>query len=163
MAGGCRFIIRLTGNVPEFFGSVQPLLTAVTSACDAVAGTGILLPLPLDSITDITYRKNTMTSILQTDSANPVVPGMEEATFARLCKALGHPARLQIIRHLKAIDHCLCGELVGLLPLAQSTVSQHLKYLKEAGLIKGQVEGPCTCYCLDRDMLAKFTTAAGQL
>ena len=77
--------------------------------------------------------------------------------FAVLCKALGHPARIMIIDYLKKIDRCICGEIVELLPLAQSTVSQHLKCLKNAGLIKGQVEGSKTCYCLDREMLEKFT------
>ena len=76
--------------------------------------------------------------------------------FAALCKALGHPARVMIVNYLKNIDRCLCGEIVDLLPLAQSTVSQHLKCLKEAGLIRGEVEGPRTCYCLDKAMLAEF-------
>ncbi len=77
--------------------------------------------------------------------------------FAAMCKALGHPARVMIINYLKKIDRCLCGDIVELLPLAQSTVSQHLKCLKDAGLIKGEVEGPKTCYCLDKKMLEKFT------
>jgi ArsR family transcriptional regulator len=77
--------------------------------------------------------------------------------FAAMCKALGHPARVMIINYLKKIDRCLCGDIVELLPLAQSTVSQHLKCLKDAGLIKGEVEGPKTCYCLDKTMLEKFT------
>jgi ArsR family transcriptional regulator len=77
--------------------------------------------------------------------------------FAAMCKALGHPARVMIINYLKRIDRCLCGDIVELLPLAQSTVSQHLKCLKDAGLIKGEVEGPKTCYCLDKAMLEKFT------
>jgi DNA-binding transcriptional ArsR family regulator len=62
-----------------------------------------------------------------------------------------------IINYLKKIDRCLCGDIVELLPLAQSTVSQHLKCLKDAGLIKGEVEGSKTCYCLDKTMLKKFT------
>jgi DNA-binding transcriptional ArsR family regulator len=77
--------------------------------------------------------------------------------FAAMCKALGHPARVMIINYLKKIDRCLCGDIVELLPLAQSTVSQHLKCLKDAGLIKGEVEGPKTCYCIDKTMLNKFT------
>lgn len=76
--------------------------------------------------------------------------------LARICKALGHPARIKIIDHLRGIDHCICGEIVEILPLAQSTVSQHLKHLKEAGLISGEVEGPRTCYCLDHKCLARF-------
>lgn len=83
--------------------------------------------------------------------------------FAAMCKALGHPARVMIINYLKKIDSCLCGDIVQLLPLAQSTVSQHLKCLKKAGLIKGEVEGPKTCYCLDKTMLEKFTLMAETL
>ncbi len=77
--------------------------------------------------------------------------------FASMCKALGHPARVMIVNYLNKIDRCLCGDIVELLPLAQSTVSQHLKCLKEAGLVKGEVKGPKTCYCLDKVMLKKFT------
>lgn len=84
-------------------------------------------------------------------------------TFAGICKALGHPARIQIVEHLKAIDRCICGEIVQILPLAQSTVSQHLKQLKAAGLVKGEVEGPRTCYCLDRKVLARFKQAVERL
>jgi predicted transcriptional regulator len=84
-------------------------------------------------------------------------------TFAGICKALGHPARIRIVEHLKAIDHCVCGEIVQILPLAQSTVSQHLKVLKAAGLVKGVVEGPCTCYCLDREMLERFKRTASAI
>lgn len=84
-------------------------------------------------------------------------------SLASMCKALGHPARVLIVNYLKRIDRCLCGDIVDLLPLAQSTVSQHLKCLKEAGLIKGVVEGPKTCYCLDKVMLAKFSRMAADL
>lgn len=88
---------------------------------------------------------------------------MDSDVFAKICKALAHPARIKIIEHLKAIDQCVCGEIVKILPLAQSTVSQHLKCLKEAGLVTGEVEGPCTCYCLDREMLKQFKKMAGAL
>lgn len=83
--------------------------------------------------------------------------------FAILCKALGHPARVMIINYLNKIDRCFCGDIVELLPLAQSTVSQHLKCLKEAGLIRGEVDGPKTCYCLDKTMLQKFTRMVNAL
>lgn len=72
-----------------------------------------------------------------------------ETRFARMCKALGHPVRVRIVRHLLESSTCQCGEIVSLFPLAQSTVSQHLKLLKQAGLICGTVDGPSTCYCLD--------------
>ena len=61
-----------------------------------------------------------------------------------ICKALGHPVRIRILRFLKRVDRCICGEIVETLPLAQSTVSQHLKILKEVGLVIGEIEGPCT-------------------
>lgn len=83
--------------------------------------------------------------------------------FAAICKALGHPTRVMIVNYLKKIDRCLCGDIVELLPLAQSTVSQHLKCLKDVGLIKGEVEGPKTCYCLDKAMLEKFTRMVAAL
>lgn len=76
--------------------------------------------------------------------------------LAAICKALAHPARIQILTYLKDIDQCICGQLVEVLPLAQSTVSQHLKILKTAGLIKGEVEGPRTCYCINPDVMEEF-------
>jgi ArsR family transcriptional regulator len=88
---------------------------------------------------------------------------LDAPAFAGVCKALGHPARIRIVEHLKAIDQCICGEIVRILPLAQSTVSQHLKVLKAAGLVKGEVEGPRTCYCLDREMLERFKKTAGSI
>ena len=87
----------------------------------------------------------------------------ETELFAVMCKALGHPARIMIINYLKKIDRCLCGDIVDLLPLAQSTVSQHLKCLKEAGFIKGEVEGARTCYCLNKKRLEKFTLMVAAL
>ena len=84
-------------------------------------------------------------------------------SFASMCKALGHPARVMIVNYLKKIDRCLCGDIVDQLPLAQSTVSQHLKCLKEAGLIQGMVEGPKTCYCIDKKMLEKFSRMVADL
>lgn len=89
--------------------------------------------------------------------------GLDAAGFAAICKALSHPVRVKIVEHLMRIDRCLCGEIVDILPLAQSTVSQHLKCLKEAGVIKGTVEGPCSCYCLDKDTLRKFRRMVNNL
>ena len=68
---------------------------------------------------------------------------------AILLKAVGHPARIAIIEHLLKAKSCVCGDIVNELPLAQATVSQHLKELKNAGIIKGTVEGNAVCYCLD--------------
>jgi len=88
---------------------------------------------------------------------------LDPEAFAAICKALGHPARIRIVRFLNEMDRCICGQIVEILPLAQSTVSQHLKCLKEAGLIKGEVEGLFTCYCLDRAILEKFKRLAALL
>ncbi len=87
----------------------------------------------------------------------------EIQTFASMCKALSHPARVKILAHLQEVDRCICGMIVDILPLAQSTVSQHLKSLKEAGLIRGVVEGPATCYCVDHEMLERFKEMATAL
>lgn len=85
------------------------------------------------------------------------------ADLARLAKALGHPARVHIVRTLLAKDTCVAGELTDELPLAASTVSQHLKVLKEAGIIKGEVDGPRRCYCVDRSALAYLAELIGDL
>lgn len=69
---------------------------------------------------------------------------------ATLAKAIGHPARVAIIDYLLKANTCICKDIVGELPLSQPTISQHLKELKNAGLIKGTVEGNTVCYCLDR-------------
>lgn len=83
--------------------------------------------------------------------------------FARMSKALGHPARVRIVEYLKAIDRCICGEIVEIMPLAQSTVSQHLKILKESGLVQGEVEGPRTCYCINKEALEEYKRMAADL
>ena len=73
---------------------------------------------------------------------------VQDQELALLAKALAHPARLAIVRLLAARQACVCGELVLELPLSQSTVSQHLKELKAAGLVQGDIDGPRVCYCL---------------
>lgn len=78
----------------------------------------------------------------------PVEGALADAELARLAKAVGHPARVRILRLLARFDGCLCSELVDGLDLAQSTVSQHLKVLKDAGLIQGEISGPRICYCI---------------
>lgn len=80
----------------------------------------------------------------------PIDPGIDpDEETARLAKALGHPARVRILRFLLERQECVVGAIVEELPLAQSTVSQHLKVLREAGLIHGEVDGPRICYCAD--------------
>jgi ArsR family transcriptional regulator len=73
--------------------------------------------------------------------------GKDDEELAGLAKALGHPARVAIVRLLLARGECVCGGIVDRLPLAQATVSQHLKVLKEAGLVEGEIDGPRVCYC----------------
>ena len=69
--------------------------------------------------------------------------------IATIAKALGHPARIAIIEYLMKVNECICGDIVNELPLAQATVSQHLKELKNAGIIQGSIEGNSICYCID--------------
>lgn len=73
--------------------------------------------------------------------------------IASLAKALGHPARVAILQYLAERKTCVCGDIVEELPLSQSTVSQHLKELKKVGLIKGDIDGPTVCYCVDQKVL----------
>lgn len=70
-------------------------------------------------------------------------------SVATMLKAFGHPARVAIMEYLIKVDTCICGDIVNELPLAQPTVSQHLKELKHAGLIKGNIEGNAICYCIN--------------
>jgi len=82
-------------------------------------------------------------------SSRPATPRAADLDLARLGKALGHPARVAILKLLIARGECLCGAIVDELPLAQATVSQHLKVLKEAGLVQGEIDGPRVCYCVN--------------
>lgn len=85
-----------------------------------------------------------------------ILPSEDDKALAQLAQALGHPARVAIVRLLRERRTCLCGDIVDVLPLAQSTVSQHLKMLKEAGWIEGEVDGPRVCYCLNPQALKRF-------
>jgi len=80
-----------------------------------------------------------------------------------MMKALAHPARIAIIQHLIKANACICGDLVGELGLAQPTISQHLKELKQAGLIQGTIEGTSVCYCIDPKAWAIFQKEIGAL
>ncbi|MDX1545653.1 MAG: metalloregulator ArsR/SmtB family transcription factor [Rhodothermales bacterium] len=84
-----------------------------------------------------------------------------DAALAAWAKALAHPARVAILRVLAARKTCICGEIVDALPLAQATVSQHLKALKAAGLVQGTIDGPRSCYCLDAAALRRARAAFG--
>ena len=83
--------------------------------------------------------------------------------LARYAKALAHPARVKILRFLLSCDECVAGAISGQLPLAQSTISQHLKVLREAGLIQGEVDGPRICYCADPAHLDRLRALLGGL
>ena len=91
------------------------------------------------------------------EPARPRGIGREDEELARLAKALGHPARVAIVRMLLARGECMCGGIVDRLPLAQATVSQHLKVLKEAGWIQGEIDGPRVCYCAAPGTGERFT------
>ena len=87
----------------------------------------------------------------------------KEQALAEFAKALAHPARIAILKVLAEKNECICGEIVDVLPLAQSTVSQHLKELKNAGLINGTVDGPRSCYCINWKAFEKFHAAFSML
>ncbi len=93
----------------------------------------------------------------------PVEGRAADEELATLCKAVGHPARVQILRLLARTESCICGDIVDELPLAQSTVSQHLKVLKEAGLIRGEIDGPRVGYCLEPSALRRLRALIGSL
>ena len=81
--------------------------------------------------------------------------------LSEAARALGHPGRLALLEVLAGRTTCSCGELVHELPLAQATVSQHLKVLKEAGLVQGTIDGPKSCYCIDWEAIAAIGRAFG--
>jgi len=81
--------------------------------------------------------------------------------LAQLTKAIAHPARIAILQYLMKTRSCMCGDIVDELPLSQSTISQHLKELKNAGLIKGNIQGPSICYCIDDENWNKVKKVMG--
>ena len=93
----------------------------------------------------------------------PVEGPGADAELGLLAKAVGHPARVQILRLLLRRQTCVCGDIVDELPLAQSTVSQHLKVLKDVGLIRGEIDGPRVCYCVEPRTLRRLRALMGGL
>lgn len=93
----------------------------------------------------------------------PVEGAEADQDLATYTKALGHPARIKILRLLGRTEGCICGEIVDEVDLAQSTVSQHLKVLKEAGLIRGEIDGPRTCYCIELRALRRLKALVAML
>lgn len=87
----------------------------------------------------------------------------DSVKLAEFAKAISHPARIEILRILAEKNTCICGEIVLEIPLAQSTVSQHLKELKSAGLITGEIDGPKTCYCLNVNGITEMSELMGDL
>ena len=87
----------------------------------------------------------------------------DEARTVAMLRAIAHPARFRIVKLLAARQACVCGDIVDELPLAQSTVSEHLKVLKDAGIVRGTIEGPNTCYCLEPAALAWLQKEFGAL
>ena len=87
---------------------------------------------------------------------------VREIELADFAKAVSHPARIAILKTLAQKDGCICGEIVEVMPLAQSTVSQHLRELVNAGLIKGTIDGPKSCYCINWDVFGRFEKTFGQ-
>jgi len=88
---------------------------------------------------------------------------VKDNRIANFAKALAHPARVAILRILLKKESCYCGDIVEELPLSQSTVSQHLKELKEAGIIKGEIEGAKICYCIDATVWEQMQMVLGNL
>ena len=98
------------------------------------------------------------------DSGPITVPNDQTAEkLAQLAWAVAHPARVRIVQILAKRETCVCGEIVDALPLAQSTVSQHLKILKETGLIQGEVDGPKVCYCINQKRLDELKSLVNKL
>ncbi len=126
----------------------------------------------IDRRPQTTYRIYTMsqrspTACCEEQNSAPDLRPVEgkdaDEELADLAKAVGHAARVQILRILARKNACVCGDLVDELPLAQSTVSQHLKVLKDAGVIRGEVDGPRVCYCIEPRTLRRLKALVGGL
>ncbi len=105
---------------------------------------------PKPFIVILQYRNQAMGATKTTHFTN------KQNQIATMLKALAHPARVSIVEYLMKVEGCICGDIVNELPLAQPTVSQHLKELKNAGLIKGNVEGNAICYCIDEQAITEL-------
>lgn len=91
------------------------------------------------------------------------IDGCDQERLLAMLKAAGNPIRLEILKFLVTHPGCITGDIVACLPLAQATVSQHLKVLREAGWIRGAVSGPAVCYCLDAERIAWFKRIVGEI
>lgn len=112
---------------------------------------------------DLPSRAACVPSDDRTPDLRPVEGDEADVELAGLAKALAHPARVRILRLLARKNACICGEIVDELELAQSTVSQHLKIMKDAGLVQGEIDGPRVCYCLNPRVLRRWKALVGSL
>jgi len=110
-----------------------------------------------------TLRPSHVVCCVPDRGATVAVPDVDDDTLAAMAKALGHPVRVRIVRLLAERQACVTGDLVAELPLAQSTISEHLRILREAGLIQGEIEGPRTSYCVNHAALSTLRAALSSL
>src|SRR5688572_80430 len=111
----------------------------------------------------MTRRRNTLKCEPLTSGGRGAVTRQQEERLAALAWGLAHPLRIRILQLLAIRETCVCGEIVEQLPVAQSTVSQHLKILKEAGLVQGEIDGPRVCYCIHATALEELKELIGKL
>lgn len=95
------------------------------------------------------YRNIALYKLITMGITKSEIFSEEQNRIASMAKVLGHPARIAILQHIFKKQSCICGDLVGEIGLAQATISQHLRELKNAGLIKGDIEGTSVCYCIN--------------
>ena len=111
----------------------------------------------------MTRRRNNLKCEPLASTATNSKTRVQEERLAALAWGLAHPLRIRILQLLAKRETCVCGEIVEEMPVAQSTVSQHLKILKEAGLVQGEVDGPRVCYCINPAALAELKKLVGDL
>jgi len=111
----------------------------------------------------MTRRRNTMKCEPVKSIGVGAATRREEERLAALAWGLAHPLRIRILQLLAKRETCVCGEIVEEMPVAQSTVSQHLKILKEAGLVQGEIDGPRVCYCVNPESLAELKEMVARL
>lgn len=141
----------MSGSVPKLESGQLPSNPTHIIDSPEVTASGLFVLMILEFETLIVIlRLIKQSNIVGTTKAHIFTPKQNQ--LAKLAKALGHPARIAILELLKQ-QACICGDIVEELGLSQSTISQHLKELKEAGLIKGEIEGPRTCYCINNTQI----------
>ena len=119
-------------------------------------GAGLHLIITSIQVAIVAKKQAANTKRVCDSSSVKLLPDETAEALSQLAWAVAHPARVRIVRLLIGRTSCVCGEIVDEITLAQSTVSQHLKILKESGLIQGEVDGPRVCYCINRDKLEEL-------